>query len=155
MTPPTTTSTIKAKSRLKPKEEPHEHLQKKSISSPIILQLVFSFFQARLQFLPLFGIALICYAITLYILTYVEPHTIANLLFYHSYAPLLAAFGIATASLLSFLLLNTRRAVLITLSVIVVTSLHLQEVTLTLFTSIFIVGSFCLLEALFYFIFRK
>lgn len=113
------------------------------------------FFKKRLKFLPLLFLAILAAGACFHLVTRVQPSSIANILYFHSYLPFQLSFFFSSFFLASFLLLNTRRAFFISCFFGILLFLKLQSVVIT--PSVFIIPLlfFCTIEGMFSFIFRK
>lgn len=86
---------------------------------------------ARLHYLPLLILSFACFCVLWYIFTSVHPHQLANFLFFHSYLPVLLLFFGATFFLFTFVLLNSRRAVLVSTYLTFLLFFKFQDVQLS------------------------
>ncbi len=120
-----------------------------------LAQIFSQFWSFRLHYLLLLFLGLLGYAGTVYILWVVHPTEIANILFYHSYLPLLLVSFAGHFFFLSFIFLHTRRAVLAAVVLTVVLFLKLQAVIFTFPLLLTIFAAAILLEASLFFIFKR
>lgn len=155
-------SPTKAKSRLsKPKEPEEKSVSLTTAPKPLPTRSAQpslhtgSFIRARLKFIPLLIFAAVGYFGCFYILKNIDPESIANIAFFHSYLPLQISFLIGNFFVLNFFLLHTRRAFLVSCALSAVLFLRLQSVTLTSFVILIPLVFFLTLESIFSFIFRK
>jgi hypothetical protein len=89
--------------------------------------------------LPTLILGLVSYAAAIFILTTVEPRSIQHLWLPNSYAPLLIAAGLGHLCVFGFLLLSTRRGILMSSVLTLILFLRLQQV-FTMEMGGFIVG---------------
>ena len=134
---------------LRPNTKPRRS-KKKSGEQPGRQNLLKSYW----QHLPTLVVGLIFAFITFLILTRIEPMSIKHFLLPHTYLPLLASVFVSSWFLLSFFLLNTRRGLLLSLALITLLFLKLQQVVLTTQVMLSVIIPLLLLEFLLTFIIR-
>jgi hypothetical protein len=121
----------KAKSRLARSRLKRGKKNKKSKRSKGAERQWRSWLQAYWQHLPTLLVGLIFAAVTGLILTQVQPLKIKHFLLPHSYLPLLLAVFATCWFVASFVLLNTRRGLILALWCSLLLFLRLQQVLLT------------------------
>lgn len=134
-------------------ENSHPSHRHKKTNAPQLLGT--DFLKARTRYLVLLVLGLGATVYLVYLLTTVQPDTIANIGFYHSYLPLLITLFFVVFFIGSFFLLHTRRAALIALGAVLLLFLKLQAVMLTLPVIASIIGGLFLIEGVMFFIFKK
>lgn len=81
-----------------------------------------------LRFLPLLVLSLILYAIIIWLMKSAPPSEIANILLPNFYLPFMVPLFFANLFFFSFLFLNTRRGLLLSLVIQIIVFLRLQQV---------------------------
>ncbi|MEA2056148.1 MAG: hypothetical protein U9O78_00305 [Patescibacteria group bacterium] len=124
----------KAKSRLK------QNKKKKSSFN------LFSLLQYYFNHLPCLFLAIVFNGLLYYLVTHVNPSQIKNFLLPNTYLPFLLILFFASWFSISFLMLNSRRGLVITLLLVWIVFLKLQKVIFTQQLIIFSLLPFIVLE---------
>ena len=113
--------------------------QKKAYQTPIFLQ-------KYLTHLPVLILSILFYFLVWRILTKVQPEQIQNFILDDSYLPILIPLLFANLFFFSFLLLKTRRGLLISILINILISLHLQKIYLTWQIGLSLCAFFAIIE---------
>ncbi len=136
-------------------KSPVDHTRKVTHDTSSSLDFLRSFWSTRLRYLLLLFLGILGYAGCIYIFRMVQPESIANILFYHSYLPLLIVSFCAHFFFWSFIFLHSRRAFFVAIVLTTLLFFKLQAVILTTPLLIGIIGAAVLLELAIFFIFKK
>ncbi len=101
----------------------------------------------QMRFLHIGVLAALSIAAVILFCATIPPEKVANILFFHSYLPFLATVGVMVFFVTLFVLLHTRRAVLLALFCTSLLFLQLQEIMLTPLTICILALIFISVEA--------
>ncbi len=128
-------SVVQKRARSRITTDLEDSIEQKSLL-PSVPILVSSF--PHVRYMHILLSTALCAAGLVYMCTTVPPTHVANVLFFHSYLPFVSLFGAAIFFFFSFLLLNSRRAILITWACTLLLFFKLQDFAITTLLLVFV-----------------
>ncbi len=143
----------KAKSRLSSKTR-KVVVEKKRTRSPLIKKSTAKkipqpkTINKYLKFLPLLLVSMLLYSSIFWLVANIYPHEISNILFPNSYLPFTLLLFFANLLFFSYLMLNTRRGLILSLVIAILVFLKLQRVIFEWNWAVPLIGSAAIFEFL-------